>query len=240
MKMGKKIKIDWDGIEIAVDMNSLEFQSFLDLETGEVKWTSDLNAFPDDKPDIREEEFEFFPDRFLHIEPVPSYRAFEWMEEYADGVENDAVRGALFESLRKRRPFRRFKDTLDRYDELEKWYEFKEEKIHGYIAELVYELPVGILNPPKWLLENEYYQVNREFGGKREDDDDKAGEKILTWRDICPQCRKYHESGKPPDNHPLTLKSGLTEGVLCDLNRADQEDSGKDFRCDAFEPMHKH
>ena len=59
--------------------------------------------------------------------------------------------------------------------------------------------------------------------------------KVITWKDVCPNCIKYDY----PDHAPKCehcLENGVTESVLCDLNRMDQEGEGADFQCDAFIP----
>lgn len=59
--------------------------------------------------------------------------------------------------------------------------------------------------------------------------------KRITWKEICPNCIKYDYPDHSPDCEHC-LENGITESVLCNLNRMDQEEDDADFQCDAFTP----
>ena len=59
--------------------------------------------------------------------------------------------------------------------------------------------------------------------------------KKVSWQDICPTCIKYDHPDQSPDCD-LCRKSGITEDILCTLNRMDQEDDPHDFQCGAYQP----
>ena len=59
--------------------------------------------------------------------------------------------------------------------------------------------------------------------------------KRIGWQEICPTCVKHDYPDHPPDCEHCK-KNGITEGVLCALNRMDQEDDPEDFNCDACQP----
>jgi len=61
--------------------------------------------------------------------------------------------------------------------------------------------------------------------------------KKIRWQDICPNCVKYDHPDHSPDCD-LCRKSGITENILCTLNRMDQEDDPGDFQCDAYQPKY--
>ena len=113
-------------------------------------------------------------------------------------------------------------------------------RLYDYIAEWARMLPVRILNIPEWLKEVDPIGEENEPESNVRNRTDPGGTRELTRRDVCPGCRKYDQADRPPDGHPLTIRSGLTEGDPCWLNRADQADSDEDFQCEAFEPKRRH
>ena len=61
--------------------------------------------------------------------------------------------------------------------------------------------------------------------------------KKIRWQDICPTCAKYDHPDQSPDCD-LCRKFGVTENILCTLNRMDQEQAAGDFECDAYQPKY--
>jgi len=61
--------------------------------------------------------------------------------------------------------------------------------------------------------------------------------KKVTWQDICPTCVKYDHPAHS-QNCDLCRQFGVTEDILCTLNRMDQEGDPGDFQCDAYQPKH--
>ena len=86
-----------------------------------------------------EEEAELLdadPDRFLLIEPVPSYVGFEVMSDFVDTLPESKVFRELARALQQRRPFRRFKDVLLNYPAVrEDWFRFHEQAFMKIIQE---------------------------------------------------------------------------------------------------------
>jgi hypothetical protein len=58
--------------------------------------------------------------------------------------------------------------------------------------------------------------------------------KKIGWQVICPICVKYEQPKCTPDCE-LCRKYGVTEDILCVLNRKDQEHDPGDFQCDAYQ-----
>lgn len=59
--------------------------------------------------------------------------------------------------------------------------------------------------------------------------------KKIGWQDVCPTCVKYDHHDHTPDcEHCRDF--GVTERIICDLTRDDQEDDPGDFQCDAYQP----
>lgn len=107
-----------------------EMQHFLDRQTGEV-----LTVFED----MDEEDAELLdadPDRFLLVEPVPSYVGYEVMSDFVDTLPEGKVSRELTRALQQRRPFRRFKDVLLNYPAVrEDWFRFHEQAFMKIIQE---------------------------------------------------------------------------------------------------------
>jgi hypothetical protein len=59
-------------------------------------------------------------------------------------------------------------------------------------------------------------------------------ERRIRWQDICPTCLKYDHPNDSPDCE-CCKKSGITEGILCELTRMDQENDPDGFRCEAYQ-----
>ena len=59
--------------------------------------------------------------------------------------------------------------------------------------------------------------------------------KKIGWRDVCPTCTKYDHPDHQPDCEHCR-EAGVTEDVLCQLTRMDQEEDPTDFQCDAYAP----
>ena len=61
--------------------------------------------------------------------------------------------------------------------------------------------------------------------------------KRIRWEEFCPTCLKYdHPDQSPECEH--CRENGITEGILCELTRMDQEDDPNDFQCGAYEPKY--
>ena len=66
--------------------------------------------------------------RYLAIPQAASYEGYNDMEAFIFTVEDSSLQDRLWQAIRGRGAFRRFKDTLARYPrERNRWYEFKDE-----------------------------------------------------------------------------------------------------------------
>ena len=236
--MKPKITVDWEELRNAFEFQSDEHQAVLDLETGKVRYYYESGEGEGDPSDIEEHELDENPDRYVSIEPPESHEAFRWMERFAYGQRDEKIKNELLFALGGSRPFRRFKDALGGFPDLpEDWYACEEECLIQYIAGWVDLLPVELVSPPAWLRDESAPEEAEtdapEFASSP------SGRK-LSWRDVCLGCRRYARSDQLVDDHPLTRSMGLTEGDLCRLNREDQQDSGEDFQCGAFESKEEH
>lgn len=152
----KKIKVAVDVLEIADSMedqsNEIESQSYLDIETGEVKFVShevsnliesgsnDFSDLPEWQMDEVEIGKKVLTDksRFIPIPRLESHESFKFMEDFVDEVKDSKFRENLIDSLRGSRPFRRFKDCLSQDSDLEKqWYSFKNKKLQEVVKDFI-------------------------------------------------------------------------------------------------------
>ena len=77
------------------------------------------------------------PDRYLHIEPEPSWVGYEVdVVIFVDTLPEGEVLSELARALQQRHPFRRFKDVLLTYPEVQKeWFRFHEQAFIKIIQE---------------------------------------------------------------------------------------------------------
>ncbi len=123
----------------ALEMQGDETHAFLDRQTGEVvvlmdeelgaaEEGADLSDYPDWQREAIEQakavgadeggRFVALPDRFETNE-------WEMMRDFALGVEDEAVSGALLDAIHGRGAFRYFKDQVRERGLAESWYEFR-------------------------------------------------------------------------------------------------------------------
>lgn len=119
---------------------------YLDRQTGEVIGLSDDYLFVDDEEDDEDEDEEpQDPEseqrklrraidrdgdgRYLDIPSLGSHEGFRIMEGFAD-AQGGRVRDALFDALKRHRPFRSFKDALAYFPEVrQRWFTYHEERM---------------------------------------------------------------------------------------------------------------
>ncbi|RJR33943.1 MAG: hypothetical protein C4567_16260 [Deltaproteobacteria bacterium] len=120
-----------DDLIMAFEDQSPEMQHFFDRETGEL-----LTVFSEDMGVEEAELLEAAPDRYLRIEPVPSRTGFDIMSDFVDILPEGRIQRELDQALGRNRPFRRFKDVLRNYPEVEDgWYRFHEQAYMKIIKE---------------------------------------------------------------------------------------------------------
>src|SRR3982750_974037 len=122
-----RIKIDEGELLMALDSGDGAEQWYLDRQTGELIFRSDdFYSLDDDLDDEDEEEEGWQRDekvlrraidrdeegRYLQVPSLGSHEGFRIMEDFAASLEHGRARGALFNALDRRRPFRSFKDAL--------------------------------------------------------------------------------------------------------------------------------
>lgn len=150
----KKLKVDIDEIALAMEAGDPieETVWYLDTETGEV-----INVFEYVIRDLKEgneEAIEDYPDwmedmveqakalmdddkgRFVDIPKISSDEAYRVMEDFILSIEDKNIRNKLSAAIRGRGAFRRFKDTISEWPDLEKdWYKFKDESVRREVLD---------------------------------------------------------------------------------------------------------
>ncbi len=58
--------------------------------------------------------------------------------------------------------------------------------------------------------------------------------KRVGWQEVCPTCLKYDNLDRLPECEHCK-ENGVTEGILCELTRMDQENDPDDFQCGAYQ-----
>jgi Uncharacterised protein family (UPF0158) len=140
----KRVPVNWDDLEMALTSNRGEWTCYLDLETGEVRMVP-MDRLDDDDDGLSEDEIDAGLDagRLIHVEPLGSEVEYRWMEEFAGTVRNVRLRDQLEVALDGRGAFRRFKNVLlDFPAERERWFAFRDERLHAAAREWLGELGI--------------------------------------------------------------------------------------------------
>jgi Uncharacterised protein family (UPF0158) len=124
--------IDEFMVEAAMDDANRGNLYFLNTETGEVLFLSELDAFTEE----RDQELEEIDgsDIYIPIERIDSSEAYRWMEDFvAQIVAPRSIRVAekLSIALMGRGAFRRFKDVLHMVgdDWAQAWYDWRDRRL---------------------------------------------------------------------------------------------------------------
>jgi len=124
----------------ALEMQSDEYPSFVDFDTGKVETISrdTLRAVEesDEDEDPEEEDVEWETAKRIlftgNFRKLPTqYEVHEWsiMEEFSDSVESTRIREDLLSAIQGKGAFRYFKDTIRRYGIEKSWYAFRTEAL---------------------------------------------------------------------------------------------------------------
>jgi hypothetical protein len=129
--------IDEEMLGIAMEDSDLTHSYFLNTQTGEVVSFSDYDD-PDEKEELVE-EIDGSND-YVRIERIPSYIAYQWMENFVEEIvapQSQRVAEKLSRALRGKGAFRRFKDALRMAGEKweQAWYQCRD----GHLQEAMRE-----------------------------------------------------------------------------------------------------
>jgi hypothetical protein len=122
----KKIYVKEEEFDIALDGRDGHMTFYLDLETGEIQFVSDDMEIDDEQIPNWLRAIKENPKRFYEVPPIPSSLSFDFMKSFAEDEVSGNVQEILLEALSGKRPFRRFKDALFEFPEVEKaWYVYE-------------------------------------------------------------------------------------------------------------------
>src|SRR5262245_31707115 len=142
-----RIDLDWDAIEIAVERNSPETDSYLDLSTGRVITITT----GDPEATLNRQQVSENIRNFLRVEPASSREQYRWMEKFVGSVVDEPLRERLVISIDGKGAFRRFKDVLLAYPaERERWFSYRAELLHWHIHNWLEEHEIAASNEPPW------------------------------------------------------------------------------------------
>ncbi len=86
--------------------------------------------------------------RFISVEPDNPREDYRDMERFIQRVENDRLRERLWDAIQGRGAFRRFKDLLYRYPDVqERWFAFKADRIEQRILDWLKYRGIELIPP---------------------------------------------------------------------------------------------
>ena len=139
----KALKIDLDELCSAMDDSSYEHDYYLDLETGEILFTSDY--MDDEESEKLQDNINEQPDRYQRIPKAESHEGYEDMEDFIATVEDEHLAELLEVAIEGKGAFRRFKDVLARYPKEEQgWFHFKDERMEQRALEWLDDIGVSL------------------------------------------------------------------------------------------------
>jgi Uncharacterised protein family (UPF0158) len=142
-----RLELDWDQLEIAVERNAPDTDSFLDLTTGKIVT---IVAGDPEAAHNRQQVSENIRN-FLRIEPASSREQYRWMEKFVGSVSDESLRERLIISIDGKGAFRRFKDVLLAYPaERERWFTYRAELLHWHIQNWLAQHEIEATNAPPW------------------------------------------------------------------------------------------
>ena len=142
-----QLELDWDALEVAVERNAPDTDSFLDLTTGKVVTI----VAGDPEAAHNRQQVSANIQSFLRVEPAASREQYRWMEKFVGSVSEEPLRERLIISIDGKGAFRRFKDVLLAYPaERERWFSYRAELLHWHIQNWLAEHGVEPTNTPPW------------------------------------------------------------------------------------------
>lgn len=142
-----RLDLDWDALEIAVERNSPDTDSYLDLSSGRVITITSGDPEATLNRQLVSENIR----NYLRVEPASSREQYRWMEKFVGSVSDEALRERLIISIDGKGAFRRFKDVLLAYPaERERWFSYRAELLHWHIQQWLEQHDINATNDPPW------------------------------------------------------------------------------------------
>jgi hypothetical protein len=142
-----RLDLDWDALEIAVERNSPDTDSYLDLSSGRVITITSGDPEATLNRQLVSENIR----NYLRVEPASSREQYRWMEKFVGSVSDEPLRERLIISIDGKGAFRRFKDVLLAYPaERERWFSYRAELLHWHIQQWLEQHDIKATNDPPW------------------------------------------------------------------------------------------
>lgn len=127
----KQIAEDLDcGMVVYFHTETKEIESHPDFDNNEY---ADQSFFRDVMRKIEKDI-----DKYLEFEPLQPYESFKIMELFIDEVKDEDVQNKLFNSIKRKKPFRNFREVLNGYPQLlEEWYAFKSDYYKNQVKDII-------------------------------------------------------------------------------------------------------
>jgi len=142
------MKANIQDIVAAVDFQSDLSDSYLCVETGEVctyaddelrdaEEETDLSDSPDWYREAVSKAKEFLQneDSYIALPSKSDFNEYRIMERFISSVAISEQAEILYNAIKGKGAFRRFRDTLERFVLLEQWYEYKEERLVEFVKD---------------------------------------------------------------------------------------------------------
>lgn len=114
---------------------------FLNTVTGEL--VSNVEGFGEEGADPEPPEEDIESGKWVEVDSLLPSEAFEFMEEFVAGLEDGPARLALASALGGKGSFRRFRDTISRFEDASKrWSECEEKRLEAAAREFLDELGI--------------------------------------------------------------------------------------------------
>ena len=131
----RTVKVDLEEFIMGMEgFPSGEVRYVLDLASGAV-----MPLFEeDDDYEARCEQIDSEPDRYQQIEQLDSHESFRIMENFAASLPESKMQDALCDALSRNKPFRRYKDVVQRDLTLrDRWFAFREDALARLAADVL-------------------------------------------------------------------------------------------------------
>lgn len=130
----------------AVDFDSDMSESYLNKRTGDVctfadeelqaaEENSDLSDSPEWYREAvnRAKQYIENQDDYLPLPEKYDFNEYRIMEKFISGIPIEEQSDILFQAIKGKGAFNRFKITLERFALVDQWYEFKEKKLREFV-----------------------------------------------------------------------------------------------------------
>lgn len=147
------IQIKLSDLVDAIQLDSDESESFINLKTGEICLITDEfihMSDDDDGPDWQKEIMETIrhylenPDDYLAVPSSHDVGEYQMMEYFTENVEDKKIAALLLNNLKGKGAFRRFKDAVILLGIDEQWYKFKDKQYREFAIQWCADNEIGV------------------------------------------------------------------------------------------------